>query len=138
MKRIHLAYWISTGLIALMMSYSAYVYFTPAGVMGFQRLGFPGYFRIELAVFKLIGAIGLLAPIPARIKEWVYAGFGIVFISAFIAHTGAGDPVAMRIMPLIFFLLLVVSYITGIKRKQPTLYGQVKKQPVYEQELVHS
>lgn len=83
----------------------------------FHHLGYPDYFRIELAIGKIIGAILLLAPLAVRIKEWAYAGFAITFMSAFIAHTASGDPVANRIMPLIFLVLLIVSYTTYHKQR---------------------
>lgn len=112
-----ITYWITTGIVALMMIYSAYAYITqPTIAQGFQHLGFPGYFRIELAIAKLIGAVVLLAPVSAKLKEWAYAGFAITFVSAFIAHTASGDPVSARIMPLVFLVVLVVSYITYHKQ----------------------
>ena len=33
----------------------------------------------------------LLAPVPARLKEWAYAGFAITLASALIAHLSGGD-----------------------------------------------
>jgi DoxX-like protein len=39
------------------------------------HLGFPAYFRVELSWAKLLGVVLLLAPVPARLKEWSYAGF---------------------------------------------------------------
>lgn len=84
----------------------------------FQHLGYPDYFRVELAIAKLIGAILLIAPISSRIKEWAYAGFTIAFVSAFIAHTASGDPVNYRMMPVIFLVLLIVSYITYHKKNK--------------------
>jgi len=33
----------------------------------------------------------LLAPVPARLKEWAYAGFAITLGSALIAHLSVGD-----------------------------------------------
>ncbi len=33
----------------------------------------------------------MLAPVPARLKEWVYAGFAIDLASALIAHFAVGD-----------------------------------------------
>jgi hypothetical protein len=33
----------------------------------------------------------LLAPVPARMKEWAYAGFAIDIASAIIAHLSVGD-----------------------------------------------
>jgi len=115
MKTIKITYWTATVIIALMMVFTAYSYFTsPQIAQAFQHLGFPDYFRVELAIAKLIGAIVLLAPIASRIKEWAYAGFGITFISAFIAHAASGDKAGVVMTP-IFLALLAVSYIAWHK-----------------------
>jgi len=117
MKTIKIAYWTTTTIVALMMIFSTYAYLTQdTAKQGFHHLGFSDSFRVELAIAKLIGAILLLAPVATRVKEWVYAGFTITFISAFIAHSSSGDPVANRSMPLIMLGLLVISYITYHKR----------------------
>ena len=113
MKSIKITYWATTAIVALMMAYSAYAYLTQdAMAQAFHHLGFPDYFRVELAVGKLIGVVLLLAPLGARIKEWVYAGFTIVYISAFIAHTASGDPVSAPITVVVILALLAASYIT--------------------------
>ena len=57
----------------------------------FTHLGFPAYFRVELSLAKLLGVVLLLAPVPARLKEWAYAGFAITLGSALIAHLSVGD-----------------------------------------------
>ena len=57
----------------------------------FTHLGFPAYFRVELSWAKLLGVVLLLAPVPARLKEWAYAGFAINLGSALIAHLSVGD-----------------------------------------------
>lgn len=119
MKTAKITYWITTAIVTLMMTYSAYAYLTQDEIAkGFHHLGFPDYFRIELAIAKIIGAILLIAPVPPRVKEWTYAGFTIVFISAVIAHTASGDPVGNRIAPAIFLVLLLISYVTY--HKKPT------------------
>jgi len=46
------------------------------------RLGFTDYFRVELACAKLLGSVLLLAPVPARLKEWAYAAFAITRLCA--------------------------------------------------------
>ncbi len=113
MKAIKIIYWITTTFVALMMAFSVYTYLTKAEMQeGFHHLGFPDYFRIELAIAKALGVIVLLAPIAARVKEWAYAGFAFTFISAFIAHTASGDPVANAVGPVIALVILAVSYIT--------------------------
>ena len=117
MKTTNILYWTTTSILAVMMAFAAYSYITqPAVQQGFHHLGFPDYFRIELAIAKLIGVMLLLAPVIARVKEWAYAGFGFTFISAFIAHTASGDPVSVSMMPLLFLGLLIISYLTYHKR----------------------
>ena len=118
MKATKITYWITTAIVALMMAYSCYAYLTQDVVkQGFHHLGFPDYFRVELAVAKLLGAILLIAPVSGWIKEWTYSGFVITFISAFIAHTASGDPINNRAMPLIILALLTGSYLTYHKSK---------------------
>ena len=56
-----------------------------------MHLGFPAYFRVELSCAKLLGVMLMLTPVPARLKEWVYAGFAIDLASALIAHLSVGD-----------------------------------------------
>jgi len=112
MKKNKIIYWISTAILALMMLFSAYSYFSNEEVKaGFVHLGFPDYFRIELGTAKLLGALILLIPaIPAVFKQFAYAGFAITFISAFIAHMAAGDAFSHAVMPLIFLAILGVSW----------------------------
>lgn len=118
MKATKITYWTTTVIVAIMMIYSSYAYLTQDAIkQAFQHLGFPDYFRVELGIAKLLGAILLLAPVAGVVKEWVYAGFVITFISAFIAHSASGDPINNRIMPVIFLVLLVVSYVTFHKQK---------------------
>ena len=112
-----IVYWIATGLVSLMMLFSAYAYFTDPNVSaGFVAMGFKDFFRIELGIAKILGAIVLLLPfVPKVVKEWAYAGFGITFISAFIAHSANGDPVSALVMPVVAFALLAVSRIFQTK-----------------------
>lgn len=99
------------------MLFSAFGYFANEEMKAaFIHLGFPGYFRIELAIAKIIGALVLLIPfIPKEIKDMAYVGFAITFISAFIAHISSGDPISVAIMPLIFLAILLVSFVYNNK-----------------------
>ena len=83
-----IAFWIATALFCLEMSFTAYYELLPQGAEAFARLGFPaGYFRMELSIAKLMGVVALLLPfVPARVKEWAYAGFAINLASALITH----------------------------------------------------
>jgi hypothetical protein len=74
------------------MSFTAYAQLRlPEVAEAFNYLGFPAYFRVELSWAKLLGVVLLLAPVPARLKEWAYAGFAIDLASAVIAHLVVGD-----------------------------------------------
>ncbi|MDQ4140583.1 MAG: DoxX family protein [Bacteroidota bacterium] len=121
MKTLKIIYWANTATVALMMTYSAFSYLTePTMKQAFQHLGFPDYFRVELAIAKFIGVVVLLAPISTRFKEWAYAGFAINFISAFIAHSAVGDPISNQMAPVIFLTFLLISYVTYHKKQQTT------------------
>lgn len=113
MKTTKIIYWISTGIIALMMVFSTYAYLTMDKMaIAFQHLGYPAYFRVELAIAKFAGALLLVLPLGARAREWAYAGFAITFVSAAIAHISSGDPASIFVSPIIFLLVLGVSYFT--------------------------
>jgi hypothetical protein len=91
-KGIVIGFWIATALLCLQMGFTAYAQLNlPQVAEAFSRLGFPDYFRVELAWAKLLGVVLLLAPVSARLKEWAYAGFAITLVSALIAHLSVGD-----------------------------------------------
>lgn len=127
MKKEKIIYWTSTGIVALMMVLSGAMYFTsPEVAEGFTHLGFPSYFRIELGLAKVIGALVLVVPqVPLRVKEWAYAGFGITFISAAIAHITSGDPGSVVAGPVIFLAILAVSRIYLTKATTPSVAAAV-------------
>ena len=92
LKVTRIVYWIVTALFCLQMSFTAYAELRlPQVAEAFTHLGFPGYFRVELSWAKFLGVVLLLAPVPARLKEWAYAGFAITLGSALIAHFAVGD-----------------------------------------------
>ena len=91
-KGIVTGFWIVTALFCLQMGFTAYAQLRlPQVAASFAHLGFPDYFRVELSWAKFLGIALLLAPVPARLKEWVYAGFFINLVSAVIAHVSVGD-----------------------------------------------
>lgn len=94
-KSTRIAFWIVTALFCLQMSFTAYAQLSlPQVAEAFKAMGFPDYFRVELSLAKLFGVLLLLAPVPARAKEWAYAGFAIDIGSAIIAHIAIGEGVA--------------------------------------------
>jgi len=91
-KGMVIGFWIVTGLFCLQIAFTAYAQLSlPQVAEAFTHLGFPDYFRVELSWAKFLGVLLLLAPVPARLKEWAYAGFAITLVSALIAHFAVGD-----------------------------------------------
>jgi hypothetical protein len=91
-KGIAIGFWTVTALFCLQIGFTAYAQLRlPQVAEMFTHLGFPDYFRVELSLAKLLGVVLLLAPVPARLREWAYAGFAITLGSALIAHLSVGD-----------------------------------------------
>ena len=106
-KRI---YWIITviGMVLIVLP----SYFAPRAYLieTMHRLSFPAYFNLELDICKIVGVVIILIPaIPGLFKEWAYVAFGILLLSASLAHWLA-DGVAKGIAPLVPFAILCVSY----------------------------
>ena len=125
MKKDKIIYWTATGIVAAVMLWSAFNFSLNEEMKGaFAHLGLPNWFRIELTVAKILGALALLIPtIPNRIKEFAYCGFTITLISAIIAHSSSGDGIS-SIDPLVFLGILIVSYLYYYKaqlHKQPAM-----------------
>ena len=113
MNKNKIIFWVTTGLVAAMMLFSAFGYFTnPDMKAAFVHLGFPDYFRVELGMLKILGALALLLPMtPTKIKDFAYFGFGLTFISAAYSHLSSGDGIGGSMPPLVFLAILIVSYI---------------------------
>ena len=91
-KATVIGFWIVTALFCVQIGFTAYAQLRlPQVADAFTHLGFPAYFRVELAWAKIVGIVLLLAPVPTRLKEWAYAGFAINLASALIAHLAVGD-----------------------------------------------
>lgn len=113
MKKNKIIFWVSSILVAFIMLFSGIGYFTDAEMqVAFAQLGFPNYFRVELGIAKILGAIGLLLPmVPYRMKLFVFFGLGVTLFSAAIAHMASGDPISMTLLPVVMLGLLMVSYV---------------------------
>jgi hypothetical protein len=113
MKTTKIIYWISTGIISL-FALSAIQMNSKMAIDGANHLFIPRYLGLEVSIGQLIGAILLAVPlIPVRFKEWAYVGFGIMYLTALNAHIAVGDAfVPFGMMAVIFFILLLVSYLS--------------------------
>src|SRR4051812_30715287 len=88
MKTTKIIYLITTSLIFIMDGViPAFTSNSDLARQGISHLGYPDYFRVMLTFFKIAGALGLILPfVKGRVKEWVYAGFGISFICASVSN----------------------------------------------------
>lgn len=114
-KKIKITYWITTGIISLFELSGAFFINSQVAIDGMHHLGLPDWFRWELSIGHIIGGILLIIPIHKRIKEWVYVGFGIDFISAFIAYASIEGLSGNIVSPLIMLVLLIISYSCYLK-----------------------
>ncbi|MFZ9170635.1 MAG: DoxX family protein [Sediminibacterium sp.] len=113
MKTTKIVYWVSTSIICL-FALSAVQMNSEMAIEGSKHVLIPRYLSIEISIGQLIGLVLLIVPaIPKRFKEWAYVGFGIMYISALIAHLAVGDPfIPFGLMAVVFFGLLLCSYIS--------------------------
>lgn len=121
MKTSKIIFWTTTIIIFLFEGLMpALTSQTEMAKEGIRHLGYPGYFGAALTVFKVGGSLLLIIPqIPARVKEWAYAGFGFDFIFAAISLWAVDGFGPMLAMPLVFFGILVLSYIHYHKLQEP-------------------
>ena len=106
-------YWSSTVIISAFLFLSSYSYvFSKSTIQGIKALGFPDFFRIELAILKLIAAVVLLLPFaPIQLKEWTYASVGLFLITALIAHIKHKDSIFIMLLLLMLMGILIISNI---------------------------
>ena len=111
MNKDKVIFWVATGLLCAIMTFSGINYFINQGMKDvFVHLGFPSYFREELGIAKLLGVLALLIPaVPAKVNGFAYSGFAIVLISAIVAHS-ATDGISTAVMPIVFLVILGISY----------------------------
>ncbi|WP_437586973.1 DoxX family protein [Sorangium sp. So ce1000] len=111
------AYWVTTGLVASSMVSGgvAHVLHVPASVDGFVRLGYPLHFVTFLGIWKILGALAVLAPKFPRLKEWAYAGLvfdltGAAFAWAAVGASDSTSNAGHIIAPLVVLALAVASW----------------------------
>ncbi len=109
MKRDQIVYWGTTGVVALMMVFSSYMYLSQNAqlMQNFQAIGYPAYIVPFLGIAKLLGALALVVTKWDKVTEWAYAGFAFTFLGATYSHLATHTPF---VMPLVFLVLLGVSY----------------------------
>jgi uncharacterized membrane protein YphA (DoxX/SURF4 family) len=112
MKTKNIAYWATTGIVALAFAAGGVFDMSraPDVVAGMAHLGYPAYFAMLLGAWKLLGALAILAPRLPRLKEWAYAGMLFDLTGAAVSHTAVGDPVGKVLTPLIILGFVIASW----------------------------
>lgn len=112
MKKYKILFWTSTIFIFLFEGVMpALTGNSEMALEGFRHLGYPDYFAAILVFYKVMGSIILIIPrIPARLKEWAYAGFTFDFISASASYFVVDGFGFFAIFPLIILAILAISY----------------------------
>lgn len=112
MKKIKIAYYISTGLLTALMLLSSgmYIFNNEEISKVFESLGYPAYIVYPLATAKILGLLAIWTNKSASLKEWAYAGFFFDFILAFFAHYMVGEGVEGATMAMVFVLVSYFSW----------------------------
>jgi uncharacterized membrane protein YphA (DoxX/SURF4 family) len=118
MKKINIIYWIATGLLLLLLLWSAVGSFmnNPEGAKMMSDLGYKPYVIHLLAAAKILGIIAILVPGFPRLKEWAYAGFTFDMVGATYSMYASGMEPAKWAPMFIFLAILACSYIFYHKR----------------------
>lgn len=107
-------YWISTIATCAFLIFSSYTYlFNKATIDKVKALGFPDFFRVQLALLKIAAVTILLVPhLPNTLKEWAYAGVMLFFTTAFVAHIAHRDSVGILLILVVLSFKAMASYYT--------------------------
>jgi hypothetical protein len=107
-----IGYWVSTGLVALLFAAPglALLLHNPQFAQEMARLGYPSYFLPFLGVWKILGAIVVLAPRTAYLKEWAYAGMMFDISGALVSRALAGDGGFELFLPFVIAALVALSW----------------------------
>src|SRR5262245_56582281 len=109
-------YWMATTLTAFsfLCGGAAYLYRAEFATRSMAALGYPSYLLTLLGLWKLLGALAILAPGLRRLKEWAYAGMAFDLTGAAFSHVAMGHP-AKAIAPLVVLGMTTVSW--GLRPK---------------------
>jgi uncharacterized membrane protein YphA (DoxX/SURF4 family) len=112
MRIRRIAYWVTTALTAFVFLSGGVmdIIQPPDLIKGMTDLGYTAYFTTILGVWKILGAIAVLAPRFPILKEWAYAGMFFDLSGAAASHASVGDPMAKIVTPLILLGIVMASW----------------------------
>lgn len=105
-------YWLATVLVVAELGLG--------GIWDIQRLpmvrdlvthlGYPSYFLVLLGGWKVLGAVALLVPRRALLKEWAYAGAFFTYTGAIVSHLTTGYDLGELRLLVVLTALTVLSW----------------------------
>lgn len=114
MKRNKIIFWIATIIIVLwegVMPLSTVLFMPEYVNAGTKPLGYPDYFAYALIVCKVLGATAIaITRLPAKLREWAYAGLSFNLLFAVISHMMVDGNIGFILMPVVVGVILFVSY----------------------------
>ena len=129
-KKLVIAFWVVTASLCLQLAFTGYAQLRlPQVAAAFTHLGFPDYFRVGLSWAKFAGVLVLLAPVPARLKEWAYAGFAFDIAAAVMAHLAVGDGPQAWGWPAATMVLWALSYLLWRRLQAAPVAGGAERAP---------
>ena len=120
----NIAYWIATGFVTaeLVLGGVWDILKLPIVTRVTTQLGYPPYFLIILGIWKLMGAVALLAPRFPRLKEWAYAGVMFNYTGAIASLLIMGDGFTAIVYPIIMICLVITSW--ALRPASRSIVGQ--------------
>lgn len=117
MKKNKIIYYASTGLLTLLMLFSAsmYMFNTEFVKQMFIGFGYPTYIIYPLAFAKIFGLVAIWNTKYKLVREWAYAGFFFDFVLAYFAHKMIND--GEESGAILALILLIISYMYNKKMK---------------------
>ncbi|TDO25368.1 DoxX family protein [Sediminibacterium goheungense] len=114
MKRNKIIFWIATIIIVLwegVMPLSTVLFMPEYVNAGTKPLGYPDYFAYTLIVCKVLGATAIaITRLPAKLREWAYAGLSFNLLFAVISHMMVDGNIGFILMPVVVGVILFISY----------------------------
>jgi hypothetical protein len=120
-------YWLATVLVAAELGLG--------GIWDIQRLpmvrdlvthlGYPSYFLVLLGTWKVLGAVALLVPHRALLKEWAYAGAFFTYTGAIVSHLTTGYDLGELPLLVALTALTVLSWALRPQPPHPPAHGAV-------------
>ena len=129
MQSRRIGYWFATGALAFVFALGGFMdaIHAPPVIATLKALGYPAYVATILGVWKLLGAVTLLAPRLPRLKEWAYAGIVFDLTGAAFSHASAGDTADKVVIPLVLLAIAFASWaLRPESRKLPSALGRAE------------